>query len=488
MKFFFLLPLMFAFSCKADNASTAITSSSIAEKPAVGADGKLEPVMGGPTKINIKINDYSGNGTARIFGFYADQNFILDTVLFKNGNIIYTNPKGAPVGLYYINIKGTEEYIQTIFGKDQEFDMTCNIADIYGTMKITGSDENQIFYDNLKFENTLVNPTNDAIAKIRAVVEGSAEYLAAKKIKDGLDDQKLKVILDLKKKYPDLLYPAFKLAGQNPKINDALPKDAQVPQFRKDFWNNVNFNDTRLLRTPVIGNKMKRYFKELTAQHQDSLLSSTHHLMSKVMNNPEYYQLFSNWVVLEYEPGKCPLMDAEALFVSIAQKYFTKEKAFWADSMQLYGIQNRANEMAASCLGKKAPNVISTDNFGKRAELYSLKSDYIVVYMYNPDCEHCQEQSPKLVKFYNENKAKGVEVFGIALDTDDAKWQSYIKKTGMSWLNVYDSTNRSIYGKYYVDVTPEIYVINKDRVIIGKNLKVDQINIVIDRDRAKRAK
>ena len=94
-------------------------------------------------------------------------------------------------------------------------------------------------------------------------------------------------------------------------------------------------------------------------------------------------------------------------------------------------------------------------------------------------------ETPELHKYYLENKAKGLDVYAIAIDTDDAKWKAYIAKNGLSWTNVHDPTNRSIYAKYYVDVTPEIYVLNKDRVIIGKNLKTEQVQIIIDRDKAK---
>ena len=59
----------------------------------------------------------------------------------------------------------------------------------------------------------------------------------------------------------------------------------------------------------------------------------------------------------------------------------------------------------------------------------------------------------------------------------------------MPWENnVHDPSNRSIYAKYFVDVTPELYVINPDRKIVGKNLKVDQVNIIIERDKKNRAK
>ncbi|NRB62472.1 MAG: DUF5106 domain-containing protein, partial [Saprospiraceae bacterium] len=79
------------------------------------------------------------------------------------------------------------------------------------------------------------------------------------------------------------------------------------------------------------------------------------------------------------------------------------------------------------------------------------------------------------------------EVFGIAIDTDNQKWTNYIRQTGMNWINVYDPTNRSIYAKYFVDITPELYVINPERKIIGKNIKVYQIEEIIRRDQASRS-
>jgi len=40
---------------------------------------------------------------------------------------------------------------------------------------------------------------------------------------------------------------------------------------------------------------------------------------------------------------------------------------------------------------------------------------------------------------------------------------------------VYDPTNRSIFKTYYVDNTPELYLLGPDRKIVAKNLKVEQL-------------
>ncbi|MBK7342136.1 MAG: TlpA family protein disulfide reductase [Saprospiraceae bacterium] len=115
--------------------------------------------------------------------------------------------------------------------------------------------------------------------------------------------------------------------------------------------------------------------------------------------------------------------------------------------------------------------------------IYEIKP-YIVVYMWNPECSHCKEETPQLVNYIRD--ATDVEVFGIALNTTDAEFKSYARKMGMTWTNVFDPTNKAIYAKYYVDNTPEIYILNPDRILIGKNLKVNQIQTIIDRDKIKR--
>jgi thiol-disulfide isomerase/thioredoxin len=484
MKLYFILPILFAFSCKANSNDKGVNDVfKIATASGASAGKDPEVVMGGPTNVKITVVDFPSNGTAKFFGFYSDQNFLADSIVFQNGVIEYKNEKGLPQGMYYVGINGRQQYIQVVLGKDQEFEMTLSLSDILSTMQVNGSDENKLFYDNMRYETTLSPKLNELNTKLKALQPASSEYIAIKSQRDAIDNERLTTIKNLHKQYPDLLFTNYKLSGQNPKLREDLPQDQQVTQYRKEFWTNVNFSDTRLLRTPMIANKLKRYMKELTVQSSDSIVSSAKYLINQTLNSPEYFKVFANWVVLTYEPGKSPVMDSENIFVSMVQNYFTKERAFWSSELEVNTIQQRATEMSASLLGKKGPNVVSTDQFGKKQDIYSKTADYIVVYMYNPDCEHCQEQSPKLVKYYNENKTN-VDVFAIAIDTDDAKWKAYIQKTGMAFTNVYDPTNRSIYGKYFVDVTPEIYVLNKERIIIGKNLKVDQIQTVIDRDKS----
>jgi len=172
-------------------------------------------------------------------------------------------------------------------------------------------------------------------------------------------------------------------------------------------------------------------------------------------------------------------MDTEAIFATLAKEYITRDRTFWLDSMQVYAIQNRAMEMGNSLMGQKGPNVSVPGIDGKTKTLFDSKAEYLIVYLYSPNCENCQEETPQLIEWYNKNKGGRGDVFAIGVTTTPEEWRSYVNDNNLPFTNVYDPTNRSIYATYFVDHTPEIYLLDKERTIIGKNLKTFQVEQAI---------
>jgi len=442
----------------------------------------MRAVMGGPADITIEVSN-AVNSMCYLINSVAGGNFRVDSMNLENGQIRIINEEGFPQGMYYISLPN-QKFVSMLFPEDQKFKLSFDANAIASSMKVEGSKDNTLFYENLKYEESY-NPRYQPLASKRNAIQDkeSAEYKQLTKQIEELEAERAAHLDKIFKGNENTLFVKFKTAGQNPKIRKRGTDGEKVYFYRKEFWDNVDFSDSRLLRTPVVSNKLKRYITELTPQNKDSIIVYTDFLLDKVLDHPQYYKYIANWIALQYEPTKTTLMDPEAIFVHMTRNYFTRERAFWSDSMEVYALQQRAGEMAQSILGIKGPDVVSTDQFGNTQSIYEKTADYIIVYMYNPTCEHCMKETPKMVDYYNRNKSKGIDVFAIAIDTEDQEWKDYIKKNNMSFTNVFDPTNRSIYAKYYVDVTPEIYVLNKDRTIIGKNLKVDQIDIIIDRDR-----
>lgn len=433
-------------------------------------------------------------GKVYLIGILGDQFYRADSSVFDaSGKLEFKREELYERGFYYLH-DGKSLTLQMLIDQDQTFSLETKLTDLVGAMSVKGNLDCELLYTNLKFENEIQPKFNALAARLKATTAESPEYLQAKAEQDELVEERKNHLKSFQLNYPDSFFTKFKMAGQNPeasypkKPDGTVDTDLQVYLFRNSIWNNVDFNDDRLLRTPIISNKLKKYMLELTVQSADSVISSADALIERVLDKPEYFKYFCNWIAINYDPEKSTIMDPQAVRVHLTRNYFTYEKAFWFKdkTYEIDRLQQRADEMEASLVGLKGPNVTSTDPQGKTKSIYDIKSPYIIVYMYNPTCEHCMEETPKLVEFYKEWKDKGVEVFAIALDTDDAEWKDYIAKTGMSWTNVYDPTNRSIYKKYYVDITPEIYVLNPERIIIAKNMKTHQIEEVINKDKEKR--
>lgn len=395
-------------------------------------------------------------------------------------------------GLYFL-VFSNNTNMQILIGGDQTFTMKTDLDNLNGAMQVTGSVDNKLLYEAMAFENSMKPRFAALSAKIKNVQPGTAEETALRKEQRDLSKERRAFLEGLFAKHPETFFTSFKRAGQNPELQMVYKSDGvtidtarQNYLYRTSFWEGVDFQDERLMNTPVISNKLKKYIDKLTVQNVDSIITASTFLVDKTLDAPEYYKYFANWITLHFEPTETTLMDPHKIYVHMIRNYFTRDRAYWSDSMEIFGLRQRTNEMAASLLGNQGPDVVSKDQNGNTKSIYEIDAPYIVIYMYNPECEHCQEESPKLVDFYKEWKSKGVEVFAIAVDTDDTKWKNYIKKTGMTFTNVFDPTNRSIYAKYYVDVTPEIYVLNPDRTIIAKNLKVSQLETVINQDKKKR--
>ena len=467
----YILIAFLGFSCNSDSANTTPEAAELPD-------------------IEIQVEG-ARQGNAYLLVMYADQQFRVDsTVVGPNGTVAFRRTKSYTPGFMFLALP-ENQYVQLLIDKDQTFKMKTSVVDIVGNMVVEGSIDNQLLYENLRYEREFQPRANAVKARLSGLPETDPEYAELKAQQEALAAERRAHLDKFFKDYPDSFFTKFKQAGQNPELQDVRNPDGttdvagQLYLYRTQFWDNVDFSDERLLYTPVIYNKLKRYIKELTPQHPDSINYAASVLINKTPNYPEYFKFFTNWIALEYEPTKTTLMDAEAVFVYMVKNYFTKDLATWADTMEIYGLQRRAQEMASSLIGRKGPDVTANDNYGNPKSISDLKSPYVIVYLYNPTCDHCIEQTPKLVQWHQQWKSQGVEVYAIAVDTDDNQWQNFIANNRMNgFTNVFDSTNRAIYGKYYVDNTPEIYVLNPDRTIIGKNLKVHQIAEIIDRDRS----
>ncbi len=428
-------------------------------------------------------------GIARLIGTYGDQNFIIDSAqVAADGHFVLRREHPLPAGFYTFLLPGQKNFALLVDQQDQYCTLRAKLPDIVGTMQVTGSLNTDLLFQTFRFQ-TQQEPELKQLGEVMSRAQPkSPEYEQAKTRQTQLLDARKTYLQGIYKAHPTAFFTKFKIAGQNPdlvdfrKPNGDLDTLRQLIHYRTHFWDGVDFTDERLLHTPVIVNKLRRYIKELTPQRPDSIIVVADEIINRVLPYRGYFQLFANFIPLQYENTKTTVMDGEAVYVHVIQKYITPERAFWSTPKEIADLQKHVGEMEASLLGRKGPDVRAQNLAGQFKSIYEMTAPLIVVFMFSPDCEHCQKDAGKIEEIYEKWKTLGVDFYGIAVNTTDAEWRDFIKKNNFTFTNVFDPTNRAIYGKYFVDITPELYVLDKNRMIVAKNLHADQLEEVFARE------
>jgi thiol-disulfide isomerase/thioredoxin len=88
-------------------------------------------------------------------------------------------------------------------------------------------------------------------------------------------------------------------------------------------------------------------------------------------------------------------------------------------------------------------------------------------------CAPCREESPTLVRLYNEYKDKGFAILSVSIDKNTTQWKNAIRQDGYTWENVCDLNG---YGGptaalYTVTAIPNSFLLDKNGRIIAKNLR-----------------
>ena len=76
-----------------------------------------------------------------------------------------------------------------------------------------------------------------------------------------------------------------------------------------------------------------------------------------------------------------------------------------------------------------------------------------------------------------------IDVFALCLDPEEDRWKKFVEEHNMHAIhNVIDPDLESrYYMKYHVDITPELYVLDENNKIVGKNLHPDQLTKFIQK-------
>ncbi len=402
-------------------------------------------------RIQVKVDGLQDTVSYLAYHF-GDRQFLKDTVRVDAfGNFVFEGEERLEPGIYLVVLPG-QRYFEIIVDKNQHFSVYTTAANPGEDIRFENSPDNTAFYEHIK--------------KLQNANEAEARKLQDEYIK----------------KFPNGLFSMILLAQRGPEMpetplgreDDQAQAAANYFRFRNAFWNNVDFSDDRILRSPVYHGMLSRYFNQVLVQIPDTIISEADRLLNKSMAHPEMFR-YTLWF-LANNAERSNIMGMDAVFVHLADQYYMKGKAHWMTQEGLDRISERAEKLRPLLIGSIAPDIRVFLPDGSTVSLHDTDARYLILYFWDSECSFCKEETPALKSVYEQFRDQQVKVFAMNTEANRNSWLSAINRYGLGWINVNDAENRSGYReKYDIYSIPVIYLLNSKKEIIAKHIGARQV-------------
>ncbi len=434
--------------------------------------------------------------------YYGERLYYADTAYADaKGQFSFKRVESKNEGKYAVVIPGPK-YFEMIVADGEDIEIHSDTTDLVKNLKVIKSANNKLIYDYVNFL-TERRKEREVLIKKLEESEGQPDVTAAIKteynvLNDKVTAYQKQIVID----NPTLFAAKEIRMGVDPAPPAELLEDrtAAYNWYRKHYWDYIDLQDDRIVRTPVFHTKLDNFLNKTLIQDPDTITQALDELIGQLNPKSEVFKYTVHYSTYTYETSK--IMGMDKVFVHLVDKWYKSGKAFWLDSEKTKSIVDKADEKRYTLIGLKAPELILMDSSGTWiGSQRDLKTKYLVLYFYDPDCGHCKKDTPKLVEFYKNYPHGDLSIMAVSSNRDQ-KWLDFIKKNEMSFYNVtipdraYNDadyatdlirTRTTTYEslKYQesfdVQTTPKIIILDENRIIRAKDIAVEQVGTIINR-------
>ncbi len=441
-------------------------------------------------EITVQIENLQ-DSTIYLGYYFGDKQYAKDTAILNNkGKAIFSGTDTLPGGLYFILVPGNSMF-ELIIDKEQTFEISTKFTDDPTDLtKNLASNNNAELELYINYQ-IFMTVHGEKAMKLRKQLGVASDEITKKGITDSLNILNAEVKAkwaEIENKHSETLLASILRCVTEIEVPDP-PKDEngvisdslfQYKYYKAHYFDNVNFHDARLLRTKFYFNKINRYFDKMIVPAPDTIIKESKMVLEYASANEEVFQYTLQTLFNKYNNSN--VMGMDKAFVFFAENYYLNGKAEWADTTWLKKVKERVKEIKPNLIGNEAPNLRLIKNDGSLVSLNMIESDYIVLFFYEPTCGHCKKATTKIVELSEKFWEHSVEILGIYTQFDKNEWDKFIAdKKLKNWINTWDPYNQSGFrSNYDVKSTPSIYLLDKDRKIIGKRIDVETLEKMLN--------
>ena len=265
--------------------------------------------------------------------------------------------------------------------------------------------------------------------------------------------------------------------------------DAASPKTATAQINTKHLTLNTLLHSPQLFSKMNYFFfGMLYYANSDTIIADIDRLMVKIGDDTALGRYVLDFIEPRYYRSKN--IGWDAVWCHLQENYYQRGRCPWATEGTLYNMRYNYNRIRQSIIGAHGQELWMADTNQSSdprdwISSHRFPTRYVILWFWDPDCHHCQEQSEELKKLYDDMVARGekrFEVYAVGYESDVKKWKNYVREHKFNWVNV-GGTNVNIdyQEAYNVHGAPTMIILNERRdIIMNKVLHTGNIMSFLD--------
>ena len=165
----------------------------------------------------------------------------------------------------------------------------------------------------------------------------------------------------------------------------------------------------------------------------------------------------------------------DAVWCHLQAEYYQKGRCPWVSEGNLYNMRHNFNRIRQSIIGAHGQELWMADTNQSSdpkdwVSSHRFPTKYVILWFWDPDCHHCQEQSAALKVLYDSLLTapyRPFEVYAVGYESDVEKWKKYVREHDFRWVNVGGpNVNIDYQEAYNVHGAPTMIILNERRDII----------------------
>lgn len=400
-----------------------------------------------------------------------------------SNEVVFTSDTSLKPGIYLIK-KDTTVIVEFFISstKGQNYTIDISSSDI----QFKGSPENQANQEYIKKMSAFDAQITQLNKEFQELKTRNLPNYMLQPFVDSIA-AKAETIQKQKKEFQLLTIERQK----NTLLASLIQSTIEMPSPPKEYYNNkekyytyllehqfdtYNWEDDRLLNTPLPNNKFKFYAQvilELAPEVATPIVIKE--LDKSKVSNAHYFQFF-DYLEIFFGSLTSPYRD-ESLYIEMLKNALQYP--------QLSPERKARYEYELSIINKNLRGTIIPDfnivlSNGDSTSLYKINADYLLIYFQNPDCPSCIELRQKMESMDLLKKAiadKKLTVLTVYFETNEQIWRNYLlKSANPSYIHSWNY-DLSIEKDHLFDTRtiPMLILVDKDKRVIKKDLLKNEI-------------